>query len=178
MSSSAHSRVGVQVRGRCGHPDPRQQLELRDPVLSVGPSSRRGRSSRIACILPGAVAWPWTGSTSAACADRLQRGRLRGRLAAVHHLREDGAPVQNGSSGPTWKNLSSSSTSSSSSDHNIKKKRSKIKKERSPSISSSQHRMICVKTTDMKLGSWPTTLQFAGWRLRRTCVFFEIKSNT
>ena len=60
---------------------------------------------------------------------------------------------------------SSSSTSSSSSDRvRRKKKKTKAKKERSPSRSSSQHRVIRVKATDMKLGQWPTTLQFAGWR--------------
>ena len=57
------------------------------------------------------------------------------------------------------------STSSSSSDRvKKKKKKSKIKKERSPSRSSSQHRVVRVKATDMKPGQWPTTLQFAGWR--------------
>ena len=61
---------------------------------------------------------------------------------------------------------SSSSTSSSSSDRvrRKKKKKTKAKKERSPSRSTSQHRVVRVKATDMKLGQWPTTLQFAGWR--------------
>ena len=67
---------------------------------------------------------------------------------------------------------SSSSTSSSSPDRKRKrknkkkkkKKKSKVKKERSPSKSLSQHRVVRVKATDMKLGSWPTTLQFASWR--------------
>ena len=60
---------------------------------------------------------------------------------------------------------SSSSTSSSSSDRvRSKKKKTKAKKERSPSRSTSQCRVIRVKATDMKLGQWPTTLQFAGWR--------------
>ena len=50
---------------------------------------------------------------------------------------------------------SSSSTSSSSSDsvrRKKKKKKTKVKKERGPSRSSSQHRVIRVKATDMKLG--------------------------
>ena len=60
---------------------------------------------------------------------------------------------------------SSSSTSSSSSDRvRKKKKKTKVKKERSLSRSTSQRRVIRVKATDMKLGQWPTTLQFAGWR--------------
>ena len=59
---------------------------------------------------------------------------------------------------------SSSSTSSSSSGRVKKKKKSKMKKERSPSRSSSVRRVVRVKATDMKLGQWPTTLQFAGWR--------------
>ena len=45
-----------------------------------------------------------------------------------------------------------------------KKKKSKVKKEKSPSRSSSMRRVVRVKATDMKLGQWPTTLQFAGWR--------------
>ena len=61
---------------------------------------------------------------------------------------------------------SSSYTSSSSSDRvrKKKKKKSKFKKEKSPSRSSSVRRVVRVKATDMKLGQWPTTLQFAGWR--------------
>ena len=60
---------------------------------------------------------------------------------------------------------SASSTSSSSSDRvKKKKKQSKVKKEKSPSKSSSVCRVVRVKATDMKLGQWPTTLQFAGWR--------------
>ena len=60
---------------------------------------------------------------------------------------------------------SSSSTSSSSSVRvKKKKKKSKVKKEKSPSRSSSTRRVVRVKATDMKLGQWPTTLQFAGWR--------------
>ena len=59
---------------------------------------------------------------------------------------------------------SSSSTSASSPGQNIKKKSAKVNKERGPSRSSSHHRVIRVKTTDIKLGSWQATLQFAGWR--------------
>ena len=58
----------------------------------------------------------------------------------------------------------SSSTSSSSSDCVKKQKKSKVKKEKSPSRSSSVRHLVRVKATDMKLGQWPTTLQFAGWR--------------
>ena len=46
----------------------------------------------------------------------------------------------------------------------VKRKKKKEKKRRSASISSSVHRVVRVKATDKKLGSWPTTVQFAAWR--------------
>lgn len=46
----------------------------------------------------------------------------------------------------------------------VKRKKKKEKKRRSASIPSSVHRVVRVKATDKKLGSWPTTVQFAAWR--------------
>ena len=45
-----------------------------------------------------------------------------------------------------------------------KKKKSKVKKEKSPSRSSAMRRVVRVKATDIRLGQWLATLQFAGWR--------------
>ena len=105
-----------------------------------------------------AVAWPPSSSTAApAAAGAIEEVVVNQPTNIVIEAAADDPPDDPPSS-------SSSSSSSTSSDRGRDRKKKKKKKVRSRTTSSSSRRVVRVKATDMKLGSWPTALQFAAWR--------------